>query len=118
MSEDITITISKSNNNTVIGKVIVLILLSCFTGYLFTLSKATDFDEGQKLTLEQYTAEFEHHKAKLTKKPKPLWVGIAIFGIFSFFTFGLYELLGGFLGMIVGKVRRRSEARNNAKNSS
>ncbi|MBT3605486.1 MAG: hypothetical protein HOE48_25990 [Candidatus Latescibacteria bacterium] len=71
MSEDITI--PKSNSNNFIGKFVVLTLLSCLAGYFFTLREVAEFDEGQQLTLEQYTAEFEHHKAKLTKKPKPLW---------------------------------------------
>ncbi|MDP6038489.1 MAG: hypothetical protein QGG64_08060 [Candidatus Latescibacteria bacterium] len=115
MNEYVTITIHKSSRSTIIGKTILLLIFGCVVGYFVALDRIEKFDQGQQLTMEQYTAEFEQHKAKLTKKPIPVWAATSVCFGFALFFFGIYELLGRLLGLAVGKILTRRE---NVSNSS
>lgn len=105
MDKQLTITIPTSTKNKLIGKILVVLITSGLFGYWFTLDSAAQFQKGKQLTLEQYTANFTQHKAKLMSNgTMPMPIGIfAMLIIFAVF-FGLYELLGLLLGLTIGKI--------------
>ena len=79
MDERITLTISRSTRNSMIGKIVILLIAGCLLGYFMALDKAADFERGQHLTLEKYTEEFGQYRAKLSRGPMPMWGAIVVF---------------------------------------
>jgi hypothetical protein len=104
MEEKATFTFSGFNRNNLIGKVVLILIFGCVTGYAFTKNKASDFVEGNEITLEQYIEGFEAHKADLKKlNPRPS-LGILLFTVGTVVFFGAYEILGRLLGSALGKI--------------
>lgn len=105
MDKGVTITIPRATRNIAIGKILAVLIIGCGFGYWFTLSSEGDFHKGQKLTLKEYTANYERYKADLLSPgPMPIIGGIfAMTLVFAIFL-GLYELVGFLLGLMIGKL--------------
>ena len=93
-----------STRHTVLGKAILLLVLAAVLGYAINRNQIARNDEGRQLTVEQYTANYETHKAKLAKPAGPPWK--AVFGAagLTAIVFGLYEGLGAALGLLIKKT--------------
>jgi len=103
--KQLTVTIPTSTKNKLIGKILVILISSGLLGYWYSVDTAAQFQKGKQLTLEQYTANFEQHKAKLmSNRPIPVPGGIFVMLIILAAFFGLYELLGLLLGLSIGKI--------------
>jgi hypothetical protein len=63
--KQLTVTIPTSTKNKLIRKILVILISSGLLGYWYSIDTAAQFQKGKQLTLEQYTANFEQHKAKL-----------------------------------------------------
>jgi len=87
-----------------LGKVLLLLVLSALAGYGITRRSAARHEEGEQLTAEQYAADFEAHKAKLTKPVHPIWVNAVGFALFAAGAFGMYEGLGSALGLLIART--------------
>jgi hypothetical protein len=117
MDTRITITIPKSSRNTTIGKLLVILISGCFFGYWFSLDAKADLKKAQTLTLQEYRADFDRYKADLlTPGDIPVAGGIFAMLLVLSILFGLYELLGCLMGLIIGKIFNSRENRDNLSN--
>ncbi|MGC1396097.1 MAG: hypothetical protein WA828_17695 [Coleofasciculaceae cyanobacterium] len=105
MNKPLIVTIPTSTKNNLIGKILVIIISSGLLGYWYSLDSAEKFETNKQLTIEQYTANFSQHKAKLLS-PGRMPIPLGIFTMLIVFAgfFGLYELLGLLLGLTIGKI--------------
>ena len=90
-----------SGDGTAVGKLIFILLLSCILGYLIVQDKAGDNLRGEQLTLEEYTAGFEAHKARLSKPPGSMLFEIGLLASFAVVLFASYELVGHLIGRLL-----------------
>lgn len=105
MDKRVTVTIPSSTRNIVVGKILALLISGGIFGYWFSWQSAADFQKSQKLTLKEYTANYEQYKANLRSPgpiPFPAGMLMMIFALAMFF--GLYELAGFLLGLMIGKI--------------
>jgi hypothetical protein len=81
-----------ASSNVVLGRLAALTIIACvFAGY--TLSKRESAQKaGLELTYEQYVADYEDHKAKVTKEVSFPQVTMVVIAKFCFLI-GLYEFL-------------------------
>ena len=105
MAESVTITLPRSVVNRTIGKVLLLVIVGCLMGGFFAIDQAKKAEMGEQLTLEQYTAGFDQHRAALMRPSMPTWASILVCLLIALAAAGVYELLGGLLGLVVGKIR-------------
>jgi hypothetical protein len=103
MAGSVTIKISRSIWNLIIGKSIILLIIGCFFGLLANTGQNDDLEFGSTLTIEQYTAGYESYRADLLDK-NSIWFNLLIGIGFVFFFGGIYELLGRFFGFLTGKI--------------
>ena len=105
MSNQITITLSQTRRNVILGKVITLLMIGFVCGYFFGVDQEAEYEKGILLTLEEYVAEFEAYKSELIEEPMSHWEGMLIFSFCTFVFFGIYELVsrlvGGFVGIVL-----------------
>ena len=105
MSNQITITLSQTRRNAILGKVITLLMIGFVCGYFFGVDQEAEYEKGVLLTLEEYVAEFEAYKSELIEEPMSHWEGMLIFSLCTFVFFGIYELVarlvGGFVGIVL-----------------
>ncbi len=105
MDKRVTITIPRATRNIAFGKILAVLISGCLFGYWFSLNSAADFHKGQKLTLKEYSANYERYKANLLSPgPIPIVGGIFAMILVLAVFFGLYELLGFLLGLMIGKL--------------
>ena len=104
MSNQITITLSQTRRNAILGKVITLLMIGFVCGYFFGVDQEAEYEKGLGLTLEQYVAEFEAYKSELTEKPPSRWEVMLAFNTGIFVVIGIYELVARLVGGIVGTV--------------
>ena len=103
--------LTQSKASTRIGKLTVVLILTCLIGYSINSSSLQDYEKGKSLTLNGYVEGYEDYKASLLDYD-PLWLDILIaFFIVGFF-FCSYELLGKALGWILWRtiLTRRGRA--------
>jgi len=101
--------LTQSKASTRIGKLIVVLIITCLIGYNFNSSSLQDYEKGQSLTLNEYIKGFDDYKAGLLHHD-PLWLDILIAFLIVGFFFGSYELSGKGLGWILWRItlaRRR-----------
>ena len=113
MDKRVTITIPRSTRNIAVGKILALLISGCVFGYWFSLRSEAEFKKGQKLTLKEYTANYEQYKADLLS-PGPIPMAGGIFAMIFVLSilFGLYELVGFLLGLMIGKIINVKDGRN------
>jgi hypothetical protein len=93
-----------SRRHVLIGKAFLLCALAgamSFYAQKGTLERA---EEGERLTIEQYTADYDAHRAKLMKPVRHKVFYMAAIGFALFAAFGLYELLGSLIGLGIHKT--------------
>lgn len=86
------------------GKLVVLVIAALVAGYFMTDSAERRVEKGTQLTIEDYTAGFEAHKAKQTKPPIPQWGATLVVLSMMVVFFGVYEGLGQAFGFLVRKA--------------
>ena len=104
MSE-IALRLSPRLRNRLLGKLILITVLSALAGYALAAEFASDLAKGNALTLELYTADYDAYRAGLLESTQwPTW-GLAML---SFFMLGcvvvVYEVLGAGFGWAMGKL--------------
>ena len=105
MDKLVTITIPRATRNIAVGKILAVLISGCLFGYWFSLRSEANFKKAQKLTLKEYTANYEQYKANLLSPgPIPMAGGILTMIFVLAILFGLYELLGFLLGLTIGKI--------------
>lgn len=115
MDKRVTITIPRPARNIAVGKILALVISGCLFGYWFSLKSEADFRKGQKLTLKEYTATYEQYKADLLSPgPIPMVGGIFLMIVVLAIFFGLYELVGFLLGLMIGKIINFSDSRSDS----
>lgn len=87
------------------GKLAVVILLGCIMGQVAVSSDRTRLARGQKLTLEEYTAQFETHRAAMQKEPPPALALYLIFVVGLVSLFVVYEGAGRLAGAALSVVK-------------
>ena len=101
---DLTFRISPALRNRIIGKMLLVALLSALMGYAFAAEFAADHARGAALTLKQYTADFDAYRAELMEAGQ--WSGWG-WTMLSFMMLGsailTYELLATAFAWAVGK---------------
>ncbi|MDP6778547.1 MAG: DUF3267 domain-containing protein [Candidatus Latescibacteria bacterium] len=95
---------SLSRSSIQTGKVIFVLLLGCFLGYMMHLDKAEDQLRGEQLTLEEYVADFEAHKARLSDPPISLVPGMLIMTSLLVIAIAVYESMGRLIGLLLQKT--------------
>ena len=101
--------LTPSKASTRVGKLIVVLILTCLIGYSYNSSSLQDYEKGQSLTLGEYAEGFHDYKRELLLHD-PLWEDILISFLLVGFFFGSYELSGKGLGWILWRIslaRRR-----------
>ena len=101
MENDLPTSSSSRTRSIFVGKIIIVLLLSCLIGYYVWKDSVYKYDAGQNLTFEQYQQDFEKYKQEQTEKPGELWLDIVIANMVFFFCFALYEALGHGLGFLI-----------------
>jgi hypothetical protein len=92
-----------SREHRLLGKVVVLVVLTLVLGYFAGLSDAEDLERARMLTLEQYTSEFAGYKEKLANDSFGMAACIGIVGMALFLLFAVYEVFGGLFGWLLGQ---------------
>ena len=100
----ITITLPKSSRDRVLGKLIVVCILSCLIGFFFARDKQANHARAQGLSLEAYIELYESHIAAETRGPTSYSVGVLIFLVAFLGLFSFYELVGLAADNMVGKI--------------
>ena len=104
MTNQITISLSQTRRNAILGKVITLLTIGFVCGHFFSVEQEAQYDKGLLLTLEEYATELEAYNSELIEEPMSRWEGILTFTLCIFVFFGLYELVARLVGGIVGMV--------------
>tara|TARA_Y100001934_G_scaffold131690_1_gene159702 strand:- start:109 stop:435 length:327 start_codon:yes stop_codon:yes gene_type:complete len=104
MTNQITITLSQTRRNAILGKVLTLLMIGFVSGYCLTAEKETQDEDGLLLTLEEYVAEFKAYNSELIDEPMSRWENMLTFSLCIFVFFGLYELVARLVGAILGMV--------------
>ncbi len=104
MPDYITITLPKSSRDRVLGKLIVVCILSCLIGFFFAHDKQAYHARAQSLSLEAYIELYESHIAAETRGPTSYSVGVLIFLVAFLGLFSFYELVGLAADNMVGKI--------------
>ena len=104
MSE-IALRLSPRLRNRLLGKLILITILSALAGYALAAEFASDLAKGNALTLELYTADYDGYRAELLEAVQwPVW-GLAML---CFFMLGCvvvaYEVLGAAFGWAVARL--------------
>ncbi len=107
----------KAQRTTPIGKLIVTIILGAIMGNSIVANKQADFEKGQTLTLEAYTAAFESHKKNLSDDPPNMLFAIAISIGLCALLFSVYEMLGSFFGRVIQYVMDSKSANRSPPSS-
>ena len=97
--------VSPKLRNRLVGKLILVTLLSALAGSALAGDFASDLAKGNALTLELYTADYDAYRAGLLETTQwPTW-GLAML---CFFMLGLvlvaYEVLGAAFGWAVARL--------------
>jgi hypothetical protein len=90
------------------ARVIVAVVLGALLGYAIGASTKSDAERGRALTMKEYIADFDHHKAKLETSEVPMAVALISGVIMVAGLFGVYELLAFGLGKALAAVTRGS----------
>jgi len=96
--------LTQSKSRILIGKLIVILVFSCFLGYSHHTDALQTYEKGQRLTLNAYIEAFDAHKAELLKPADPLWLDILVISFMAAAFFGVYELLGKGVGWILQRT--------------
>jgi len=104
VDDAITLTISRHKKNELIGKTLLVLALAILMGLLMAAEGKRNVAEGEQLTLEQYTADFEKHRADLLDEDVPIPVALIGSAILLFGVLGLYEIIGSGLGRMIGRL--------------
>jgi hypothetical protein len=96
--------LSQSKSSAFIGKLIVILVFSCFLGFSHYTDALQEYEKGQRLTLNAYIEKFDAHKAELLNPPDPLWADILVVSFMVAAFFGIYELLGKGVGWIIQRI--------------
>jgi hypothetical protein len=104
VDDAITLTISRQKKNELIGKTLLVMALAVLIGLLIAAEGKRKVAEGEQLTLEQYTADFEKYRADLLDEDFPLPVAVIGSAILFFGVLGLYEVVGSGLGRMIGRL--------------
>jgi hypothetical protein len=91
-----------------VAKGTIIVLAGLAIGYYMGLDTAHDSARGRALTMKQYIADFEHHKAHLESAAIPMIPSLLIGVLMTTFTFGVYELLGAGLAKGIRALDRRT----------
>lgn len=104
VKEQITINLPHSARNRGVAKCLIILLVGLTFGYFYHQDYYSRLQKVEKLTKEQYIAEFEIYKAKLSDKAIPPsiapWIGIVVACIL----YGPYELLVTLVSWMIGKI--------------
>ena len=93
----------KRTVNVFLAKIMLLLLINALIGYFTWKDTVHKYQEGIKLTSEQYRLNFEKYKAEQTEEPGPLWFDIMVANMAIFFVFAVYEAIGhGFGALMTG----------------
>ncbi len=93
-----------SRDHIVGAKVVVALLLGVLLGYAIGNSLKRDAERGRALTMKQYVADFDRHKAKLETSEMPMALSLLSGVIMVATLFGVYELLAFGLGKALAAV--------------
>jgi hypothetical protein len=88
------------------GKLVISCLIGIATGLGIAAQMTADAEEGRSLTLQEYIADFEEHKAELESFEMPPAASVASGVIFALVVFGIYEVLGLGLGRVFAALGR------------
>ena len=97
-----------SREHQVGARVIVAVLLGALLGYAIGTSTKSDAERGKALTMKEYVADFDRHKAKLESSEMPMAVALISGVIMVAGVLGVYELLAFGLGKALAVVTRGS----------
>jgi hypothetical protein len=92
----------------ILAKLVLLLGLSCFGGYLFTQEASRQYEKGLQLTEAAYQQEFQQYKSALLNRQRYDNLPFSVFVMLMVFAFwiGSYELLAILIGFLIGKVIR------------
>jgi len=104
-TDEVTVRFSRQARNTLLGKGVVVVLTAVVMGLSMNADDRRNSERAASLTLEQYTSEFESHKAALASDVLPPVANFlgALFALAG--AFALYELAGWLLGRAVGALQ-------------
>ncbi len=94
-------------NHLISAKAIILLSVGVLVGHAIGRSLASDAAQGRSLTMKQYIADFDAHKAKLTSSEIPMPAAIIAGVVMLLGTFGAYELLALGLAKVFAAAERR-----------
>lgn len=91
--------------NRIVGKALLVVVLSVLAGLGFAATFADDYAKGQALTLEAYTADFDAYRAGLLDTTIwPAWGWMMMSVLMLGGAVVIYELAGWLFGWLVGKA--------------
>jgi hypothetical protein len=90
----------------VVARVIVALMLGGLLGYGLETSLKGDAERGKELTMKQYVADFDRHKADLEDSDMPTAVALVTGVIMVAGLFGVYELLAFGIGKGLAAITR------------
>ena len=104
MNEHLTLHVSRDSRNTAIGKALVLIAFGGFCGYFYDKGVTADNLKASRLTLLEYTHNYETYKASLIQPDWPLWGHLVLVLVLVGVFFATYEILGWGVGWLIGRL--------------
>ena len=104
MTDTFTLHLSSKTRNVLIGKFILVLILSIALGYIYESESRADNLKADTITIEEYTAAFNEYRAELRSVEFPLWANFALISLFLLLFASFYEALSLFIGWLIGKV--------------
>ncbi len=102
--EQITLNLPHSARNRGVAKCLIIVLAGLAFGYFYHQDYDSKLQKVEKLTKEQYIAEFEIYKAKLRDKAIPPSIAPLIGILAACILYGSYELLVTLVSWMIGKI--------------
>lgn len=102
--EQITINLSPSARNRGVAKCLIILLFGFAFGYFYHQDYDSTLKKVEKLTKEQYIADFEVYKARLRDKAIPPSIAPLIGILAACLIYGSYELLVTLVSWMMGKI--------------
>lgn len=91
-----------------IGKVIFIVILSCWIGYYFYSHSIDQYNQDSDLTLDEYIDNYEQYKDKFSDPPSSFVVSFLIFFVSLAIVFVIYEFSGKLSEWTSSYIQNRS----------
>ncbi len=104
MSGNLTIAVARTSYHRAIGKLLLVVAFGAAFGHWVAVRNNARAADARALTLESYTRNFDAYKAAAISNAHSSAIYMFAATGMALLLFGLYELLGRLLGVLIGRA--------------